>query len=135
MDKIVETPEGLEPPPMGKPFPEDPEYRKIRLKTKCTNEMISLSSTYSFSVNTANMNLVSWNLVGIPMLNEIDMRTFFGESPIRLVGYELPADMAEKYPNKHPAAAMNYVFNMQVRINEKLYVFFLLLLLYSLLCS
>lgn len=110
----METPEGSEPPPMGKPFPEDPEYRKLRFKNKRTNDMIHLSSTYSFSVNTNNMDLVTWTLVGIPLLNPLDMRTFFGESPIRLVGYEMPAEMAIKYPNKHPASALNYVFNMQV---------------------
>lgn len=115
MDKIVETPEGGVPPPMGKPFPEDPEYRSIRLKNRRTNDMINLSSTYSFSVNTSNMDLVSWNLVGIPMLKPIDMRTFFGESPIRLVGYEMPAEEAAKYPGKHPASAMNYVFNMKLK--------------------
>jgi hypothetical protein len=114
MDKIVETPEGGEPPPMGKPFPEDPEYRKLRFKNKCTNDMIHLSSTYSFSVNTNNMDLVTWNLVGIPMLKALDMRTFFGESPICLVGYELPAEIAVKHPSKHPVSALNYVFNMNL---------------------
>lgn len=84
------------------------------MKTKVTNDMINLGSTYSFSVNTSNMDLVTWNLVGIPMMKALDMRTFFGESPIRLVGYEMPADEAAKHPNKHPAAALNYVFNMQL---------------------
>lgn len=114
MDKIVETAAGGEPPPMGLPFPEDPEYRRIRMSNRKTNDMINLSSTYSFSVNTSNMDLITWSLVGIPMLNPIDMRTFVGESPVRLVGYELPAEEAAKHPEKHPAAAMNYVFNMRL---------------------
>jgi hypothetical protein len=114
MDKIVVTPEGETPPPMGVPFPEDPEFRKIRFKNKVTNDLIDLKNTYSFSVNTSNMDLLTWCLVGIPMVHTLDMRTFFGDSPIRLVGYELPADAAAKFPDKHPSSALNYVFNMRV---------------------
>ena len=52
-----------------------------------------------------------------------NLRIFIGESPIRLVGYELPADMAAKFPEKHPASALNYVFNMQVSFVYNLYTF------------
>ena len=114
MDKIIQTPEGQEPPELGVPFVEDPEYRKMRLKNKVTNDLIDLTSTYSFSVNTSNMDLITWCLVGVPMLQAIDLRTFFGDSPIRLVGYELPADAAHAHPAKHQASRLNYVFNMRV---------------------
>jgi hypothetical protein len=116
MDKIVETPEGEEPPPMGIPFVENPEYRRMRLKNKVTNDLIDLSKTYSFSVNTSNMDLITWCIVGVPMLQTIALQTFFGDSPIRLVGYELPYDAAAKFPDKHPASALNYVFNMRVSV-------------------
>jgi len=29
---------------------------------------------YSFSVNTANLDLCSWNVVGVPMVNSMSMR-------------------------------------------------------------
>ncbi len=114
MDKIIETPQGQLPPPMGTPFPEDPDYRKMRMKCRATNDLINLNSVYSFSVNTSNLELLSWSLINIPYLQNLELRTFFGDSPIRLVGYELPQDMAAKFPGKHPAAALNYVFNMRV---------------------
>ena len=61
------------------------------------------------------MDLITWCIVGVPMLQTIALQTFFGDSPIRLVGYELPYDAALKFPDKHPASALNYVFNMRVR--------------------
>ena len=116
-DKIIVTPEGETPPPLGTPFIEDLEYRKQRLKFhKIKDANISLTSTYSFSVNTSNINLINWTLVGIPMVRPMDLRIFLADSPIRLVGYEIP-DSILSGPNKttdHPVKELNYVFNMMV---------------------
>lgn len=116
-DKIIVTPEGETPPPLGTPFIEDIEYRKQRLKFhKIKDANISLTSTYSFSVNTSNINLINWTLVGIPMIRPMDLRIFLADSPIRLVGYEIP-DSILSGPNKttdHPVKELNYVFNMMV---------------------
>ena len=85
LDKIIITPDGQTPPEMGKPFQEDPEYRKQRLKMRLISDAkVDLSTTYSFSVNTSNLDLSRWNIVGIPYCSPKDLRLFFGDSSIRL---------------------------------------------------
>ena len=52
-------------PPIGKPYIEDLEYRKKRLKFKNLKEAdVQLDHVYSFSVNTSNLDLLSWTLMG-----------------------------------------------------------------------
>lgn len=85
LDKIVATPAGEEPPPLGFPFVEDLEYRKKRLKYRLIADAgVDLETTYSFSVNTQNLDLPNWTLMNIPMVRPMDLRTFFGDSSIRL---------------------------------------------------
>lgn len=115
LDKVVVTPPSQEPPPMGAPFVEDLEYRARRLKFKSLAEaQVDINNTYSFSVNTANLDLTTWDIVGIPMMKSMDMRTFFGESPIRLVAYEIPKSVADSLPNIHPMRSLNYAFNIKL---------------------
>lgn len=115
MDKILITAPGETPPELGIPFTEDLEYRKTRLKSTSIKEMsVDLETIYSFSVNTSNMDLCSWEVVGIPMLKQMSLRTLYGASPIRLVAYELPQEDAAAHPGKHPNKALNYVFNLMV---------------------
>jgi hypothetical protein len=84
-DKIIQTPPGEIPPKLGVPFTEDPEYRKMRLEWhKISDAKIDLNATYSLSVNTSNLDLVSWTLINIPLVRPMDIRTFIGESPISL---------------------------------------------------
>jgi hypothetical protein len=85
LDKVVVTPPGQTPPPLGAPLPEDPEYKKLRKNFKSINEAnIDLESTYSFSVNSSNMDLLNWAMIGIPLSKAIDLRPFLGDSCIRL---------------------------------------------------
>ena len=85
LDKILITPDGEQPPPLGVPFNEDLDYRKKRLKYRFIKDAnVNLNTTYSFSVNTSNLDLLAWTLVGIPMVRPMDMRTFFGNSSIQL---------------------------------------------------
>jgi hypothetical protein len=85
MDKIVVTPPGERPPPMGAPFPEDPEFRKKRFKFRSIDDAkLDLRNVYSFSVNTRNIDFSTWQVVGIPMVRPMDLRSFFGDSTLRL---------------------------------------------------
>lgn len=84
-DKVIVTPKGQDPPPLGVPFVEDIEYRKLRLKFKSIDDAkVELDNIYSFSVNTSNINLQTWSLIGIPMVRPMDLRTFIGSSAIQL---------------------------------------------------
>jgi hypothetical protein len=53
-------------------------------------------------------------MVNIPMVKPMDLRTFFGNASIQLVGYEMPRVVASKFTNSHPNKLMNYVFNMRL---------------------
>lgn len=133
MDKIVVTLPGETPPPMGVPFPEDQEFRKLRLNPNTVGSIkIDPANVYSFSVNTSNMDLCSWTLVNIPMLKDLSLNTFCGGFPIRLVGYEVPPDTA---PDKHSFKSINYVFNLQVSLSCSFFLLFFLLLFFSLHCG
>lgn len=80
-DKVLVTPPGGVLPEMNVPFNEDLEYRKQRIKYKLTSDAkIDLNTTYSFSVNTSNLNLLDWTLVGIPMVRPMDLRSFVGNN-------------------------------------------------------
>ena len=114
MDRVVVTPAGQEPPKIGTPFYEDLERRRIRMKTKLMTWVIDTTSTYSLSVNTYNIDLCSWSLIGIPMVKNMDLRILIGDGSLRLVGYELPAEEALRCPDKHPQKSLKYVFNMRV---------------------
>lgn len=84
-DKVIVSPPGVSPPPMGTPFPEDPDYRKQRLKFKYFKDAnLDLDATYSFSVNTSNLDLLKWNLVNIPLVRPIHVSNFFGNASIQL---------------------------------------------------
>lgn len=84
-DKVLVSPPGTALPPMNVPFNEDLDYRKQRMKFRLTSDAkIDIANTYSFSVNTSNLNLLDWTLVGIPMVRPMDLRTFFGGAAIQL---------------------------------------------------
>eukprot|EP00606_Chrysophyceae_sp_TOSAG23-5_P001196 GSChrysophyteH2.ASY1.ANO1.1381.1 assembled CDS len=118
LDKIIESKPGDPLPEMGRPFLEDPEYRKKRLKWKSSyNANINLDYTYSFSVNTANIDIVAWQFVNIPMVNNIDLSSIFGDSPMRLICYEIPDDVVKAYKT-HPQKYLKYVFNIKLTRND-----------------
>lgn len=113
MDKIVITPPGEELPPLGVPFVEDLAFRKHRLKTKSVSECpINIENTYSMSVNTANLDLITWNVVGVPMMRPMDLRSIIGDCDVKLVAYELPKDVVKSFPDTHPQRRLNNVFSL-----------------------
>jgi len=114
-DKVIVSGPGEVPPALGTPFPEDPDYRKLRMKFKLTSDAnVDLNSTYSFSVNTANLDLVRWTLVNIPLCRPLNLGTFFGNAAIQLVGYEIPAAIVSACPGAHPHRHLNYMFNLRL---------------------
>ena len=115
MEKLVVTPPGGTPPLLGVPLEEDPEHKARRRKFKSIKEAnIDLDSTYSFSINTSNIDLTTWNIVNVPMLKSLEMRHFFGDSPIRLVTYELPDEVLQTQKGLHPFEKLNYAFCIKI---------------------
>ena len=115
MDKIVVTSAGKTPPPMGVPFPDDLELRKRRLDpTQCEDIEIIPGATYSFSLNSNNIDLPEWKVIGVPMLKPLSINMFSGGGPFSLVAYEVPRDATGKRPVKHSCDTMKYILNMQM---------------------
>jgi hypothetical protein len=86
-DKVLVSSAGTVLPVVNVPFNEDLDFRKQRMKYRLTSDAkIDINSTYSFSVNTSNLNLLDWTLVGVPMVRPMDLRTFFNNASINL-GY------------------------------------------------
>lgn len=115
MDKVVVTPAGEVPPSMGVPFPDDLELRKIRLDpARCDTIEIIPGATYSFSLNSNNIALPEWQVMGIPMLKPLSINMFSGGGPFSLVAYEIPRDPIGKRPRKHSCETMKYILNVQI---------------------
>lgn len=72
-DRVVVTPKGEVPPVLGTgALPETDEARRTRRKCKSFDGItVDLDSTYSFSTSTANIELVEWSVVNIPLLSKI----------------------------------------------------------------
>lgn len=119
MDKVMFTPSAETPPPMGKPFPDDLDLRKIRLDPSRVDSIkISTEGTYSFSLNSNNIDLPGWEVMGIPMLNPMSINLFSGGGPFSLVAYEVPRDSRGKRSDKHSYESIKYILNMQIACIE-----------------
>jgi hypothetical protein len=112
MGCVVITSPDETPPPLGQPFPETPQQKSSRRQHDLE---INLTNTYSFSMNSYNMDIISWNLIKVPLLQVIPLRTFTEETPINLVAYEVPVVEGEKYPKRHPFETLNHIFKVEVR--------------------
>jgi hypothetical protein len=136
-DKVIVTPPDKTPPKIGVPFVEDLEFRKQRIEwASIKDAKIDLDNIYSFSVNTSNIDLVSWTLMNIPMVRPMDIRNFIGESSFSLgisyvtitlktildimkyfiVGYEIPNSNTQSPPAVHAKLKLNYMFSIRVNL-------------------
>jgi len=64
-------------------------------------------------VNTANLDLPEWDMVGVPMIGKYDLNGVFGNGSIRFVAYEASASMLEETPDLHPQQKLNYMFGIK----------------------
>jgi hypothetical protein len=110
VDKFVKTPEGQTPPPMGKLF-DEPDKERSKRRSSTTPMEWDTTSTYSFSFNSMYVDLPAWKLVGLPMMKDMDLHTFWSESGLRLVVYESTATKAAK----HKKADNAYMLCIEMR--------------------
>lgn len=115
MGGVIVTPPNEEPPQLGQTLPESPQHKQHRRQNDIE---INLSDTYSFSMNSYNMDIISWNLIKVPLLQTIPLQTFTAHKPINLVAYEVPISKNDdqKYPKLHPINQLNYIFHVEVRL-------------------
>jgi hypothetical protein len=70
-DRVVITKAGEVPPKLGQGFVEPEADRKIRRGDPAYFIEVDVTSTYSFSTNTKNIELVDWAVVNIPLLSKL----------------------------------------------------------------
>ena len=120
VDRLVITPKGQTPPPMGLQFPESQEQRADRRKKNNLYDVkIDTESVYSFSVSTSNLDLVNWKLVNLPVLSALSLHTFWADSDLRLCAYCVPTDRvdlsADGLPRVHPQSINQVCFAIDIQ--------------------
>eukprot|EP00596_Hydrurales_sp_CCMP1899_P007504 CAMPEP_0119048652 /NCGR_PEP_ID=MMETSP1177-20130426/60197_1 /TAXON_ID=2985 /ORGANISM="Ochromonas sp, Strain CCMP1899" /LENGTH=188 /DNA_ID=CAMNT_0007024845 /DNA_START=128 /DNA_END=691 /DNA_ORIENTATION=- len=72
------------------------------------------------SFKTSSLELVDWTVVKVPLMNEMDLHTFWGEADLRLVGYCVPQTpdvelMKNGLPKIHNHSTNQYLFSIDVK--------------------
>lgn len=86
-DALVVTKPGDTPPPMGEEFPESKESVAARKASGSVGEW-NMENTYSMSFHSMYVDIPTWRLVNIAVMRDTNLRTFWGESLLRIVVYE-----------------------------------------------
>jgi len=86
-DRVVVTPPGETPPPLGQHLarmPSDVQRRKNFFKLEQT---IDVGSTYTFSMKNRRFNPLKWKVVGVPIARQFTVSRF--TDAVRLAVYEV----------------------------------------------
>lgn len=115
-DRIVVTPPNSSPPALGVQFGEDTEARKIRRSNPLYQPEIDINATYSISTKAKNIELCDWSLSGIPLMNSLDLHTFWSDSDLKLCCYAV--ESSEDLPEFHYQKNLEYCFAIELRHNS-----------------
>ena len=122
VDRLVVTPEGETAPLLGVPVPESDGDRTTR-RSKTSVPTVDKSSTYTFSFNTMYLNLPSWVLCKLPMMGDMSLRDFWGDSSLRLVVYDTPSlvtlETGEATEGRHLQRDNRYFAKVQMTHDPK----------------
>jgi len=90
IDRLVITKEGETPPKLGSVIheTEDSIAKRKSLREHEFREW-NVTDTYTMSFNTMYVDLPTWQIVNVPIMKDMDLRTFWGESQLRMVAYEV----------------------------------------------
>lgn len=121
LDRLVITKQGDTPPKLGS-FIEETEESIAKRKLMKADEYNEWNTTdiYTLSFNTHYVDLPSWRIVNVPIMKDMNLRTFWGDSLVRLVGYEfLDSKTAQKTNGnkRHEQGCLKYLFCAQVSSN------------------
>lgn len=87
MDNIVITKPGHTLPQIGKPFVESLASISARKESGSTGDW-NTEDTYSMSFSSYCVDLPTWHVAGLGVVQEIPLASFWGDSSLRLVVYE-----------------------------------------------
>ncbi|GMH71831.1 hypothetical protein TL16_g05758 [Triparma laevis f. inornata] len=114
VDKMVVTKEGESVPEIGVLFPEDEKERNKRRGGSGLGDW-NTHDTYSFSFNSMYVDLPAWKLVSLPMMRDMDLKTFWGTAGLRLVVYENEGSRKMK----HKKEENKYVLCIETKFKEE----------------
>jgi hypothetical protein len=123
VDRLTISQPGDVIPPLGQVFPENLDARARRRAMPGYVVDVDLSSTYSFSFKSSNLDLLEWKSVNLPVMKSMDLHTFWNDSDIRFIAYCLPASvnygstkLDDKHlPKFHYKKDMNTFFSLEIR--------------------
>lgn len=100
MDHVIVTKPGQQPPKLGEPF--------LDATSQNPNNW-NCEDTYSMSFRSARVDLPSWRMVNLGVLQDALLETYWGKSKLRLVIYENCGD-----EQRHVFEENNYLLALQV---------------------
>jgi len=86
-DRVVVTPEGETPPPLGNHLPQMESDINRRKAFSKTGLKLDLNSTYTFSVKSRRFDILNWQVIGVPFVKSLDVARF--TESVRLAVYEI----------------------------------------------
>jgi len=111
-ERVVVTPQGEQPPPIDELFGESSASATSRKRSN-GDGIWNTSDTFSFSFYSMYIDLPTWQLVGLPLQGDLSLKTFWGDSMLKICMYEKLGNQAEHYQRSN-----NYAFAIQVSINN-----------------
>jgi hypothetical protein len=114
-ERLVATPPGETPPLLGDDFTEPEESLLQRRKSKSTGDW-NTSDTYSMSFYSMYVDLPRWKIVNVPVTKDIDLKTFWGNSFLRIVLYEMNTPPGD---SRHLRDYNDYALVIQVKFNRQ----------------
>jgi len=87
VDNLIVTRNGEKPPEIGFPFVETLDSKQER-KSGIFQPDWNLEYIYSFSIHSMSIDFPKWSIVNVPMISDLSLATFWGDSPIRIAIYE-----------------------------------------------
>lgn len=121
VDRLVVTPSGQTPPPFVASFPEDSKPRNARKNNPDYSVDVDLSSTYSFSLKTAKMDLEEWGIITSSYMKPMSLNMFWADADLRFVCYCVPKNTpgleynSAGLPKFHPQAKIDHFFSLEIR--------------------
>lgn len=110
-ERLVVTESGQEPPEMGDEFVESKESMDARKSGKSKAEW-NTEDTYSMSFYTMYLDFAKWQVVQVPVTSDIDLKTFWGNSFLRIVLFENTTPVKD---GRHLQKDNTYYFAIEVR--------------------
>lgn len=111
-ERIVVSKPGQDPPQMGEEFEETKESMAARMNGKSDIQW-NTEDTYSMSFYTMYLDFAKWQVVQIPVTSDIGLKTFWGNSFLRIALFENATPPTD---GRHLVKDNTYYFAVEVSL-------------------